>query len=75
MKIIQDFKHKARCYYERDDVASVLKVIIRDGSSANILYRAAQFFFKCGLFPVGWIFPEINKLLNGCVIGGNAQFD
>ena len=75
MKIIQDFKHKARCYYERDDAVSVLKVIIRDGSSANILYRTARFFFNSRLFPVGWILLEINKLLNGCVIGGNAQFD
>ena len=75
MKIIEDFKHKARCYYERDDAASVLKVIIRDGSSANIYYRAAQFFFKCGLAPVGWILLENNKIFNGCVIGRDAEFD
>lgn len=75
MKLIGDFKHKADCYYSKTDTMSVLKVMVRDGSSANVLYRIAQFFFNMKLGIIGFIFLEINKIINGCVIGRNAEFD
>lgn len=74
MKLIGDFKHKADCYYSKTDTGSVLKVMVRDGSSANVLYRIAQFFFAIKLGIIGFIFLEINKIINGCVIGRNAEF-
>jgi serine O-acetyltransferase len=75
MKLISDFKHKASCYYDNTNITSVLKVLVRDGSSANVLYRMAQFFFLIKLSIIGYIFLEINKMINGCVIGRNADFD
>ena len=75
MKLIKDFKYKAQCYYNQSDFKSVFKVLWRDGSSSVVLYRIAQFFSKIGLGLIGFLFLDINKFLNGCVIGRNADFD
>lgn len=74
MRLTQDFKHKAKCYYGKDDWAGCLRVFASDGSSAMVLYRLAGFFQKIYLAPLGWALAWLNKLLNGCVIGRNAEF-
>ena len=73
MILIEDFKYKSQCYFNRTDFKSVLRVLLSDGSSAVILYRIARFFRNVGLGFVGWIFLELNKI-NGCVIGRKAEF-
>ncbi len=73
--ITADLKHKARCYYQKDDTLSVLRVLISDGSTAMILYRMSGFFQRIYLPFIGWIFGYLNTFLNGCVIGRNAQFE
>ena len=75
MKIIEDFQWKAQCYYNRCDAASILKILVKDGSSVVVLYRTAEFLKSIGLGLVGFLFLEINKFLNGCVIGRGATFD
>ncbi len=75
MKILNDLKHKSFCYYNRTDGASVLKILLRDGTSAVVLYRLAKFFQTIGLALIGYILLDINKFLNGCVIGLNADFE
>ena len=74
MKITDDLKFKARCYFEREDWKATIRVLLSDGTSAVILYRIARFFSSIHLGPVGWIFLEFNRILNGCVIGRNADF-
>ena len=74
MILWEDFKHKSRCYYNREDFKSIARVIASDGSSAMILYRLVQFFQKIKLGFLGWIFLKLNKVCNGCVIGRQAEF-
>ena len=75
MKIIGDLKHKAFCYYEKTDCVSIAKVLLRDGTSAVVLFRLAKFFQSIGLALLGYIVLDINKFLNGCVLGLNTDFD
>ena len=75
MNVIKDFQFKSQCYYNRQDAVSVLKVLLKDGSSAVVLYRIAQFFRSIGLGFMGVVFLELNKFFNGCVIGRGAWFD
>ena len=72
--IKQDLKHKAQCFYGQSGFSHVLKVLFTDGTSAVILYRTAKFFQSIGLSLIGWIFLDINKYLNGCVIGRGVEF-
>ena len=74
MSIKNDMKHKASCYTGKTDARGILRVLLSDGTSAVVFYRAARFFSRIGLGPVGWIFNEINKACNGCVIGRGAVF-
>ncbi|HBG61910.1 MAG: hypothetical protein A2Y03_09735 [Omnitrophica WOR_2 bacterium GWF2_38_59] len=74
MKIIADLKQKSRCYFDHDNFSGVLRVALSDGTSANVLYRMAQFFRKIYLSIVSFVLLDINKFLNGCVIGRNAEF-
>lgn len=75
MKLIEDFKYKSECYFEKVTFSSVIRVLINDGSSASILYRIAQGLKHIKLGFIGYLFAMLNKLLNGCVIGRNAEFD
>ncbi len=75
MNIMADLRYKAECYYGQSSGKSVLKVLFSDGTSAMVLYRIAGFFRRIHLSPIGWLFLELNKFLNGCVIGRNASFE
>jgi serine O-acetyltransferase len=74
MSLIADFQHKARCFYQKDDLLSCLRVLCSDGSSAMILYRLSVFFRNLYLAPLAWLCSWFNKVLNGCVIGRRADF-
>lgn len=74
MKIMDDFRYKCQCYYGRIGKKELLKVSINDGASAVTLYRIAQVFNKHGIGVLSLIVGAINKLLNGCVIGRDAEF-
>ena len=72
--IIDDVKYKSECFYGKCGWKEFIKIIFTDGTSCVILYRTARFFRKIGLGMIGWLFLEINKVLNGCVIGRNVEF-
>ena len=74
MMIMQDMRHKAECFYERSSAKDVLKVLLTDGTSAVVLFRIAKFFQRIKLGFIGWIFLEISKFFNGCVIGRGTEF-
>lgn len=74
MNIIKDLQFKSECFYGKSDLVSVLKVSLTDGTSAVVLYRIARFFIRVHLSIIGWVFLELNKLFNGCVIGRSAEF-
>jgi serine O-acetyltransferase len=69
MILTADLKHKAKCHFDNVTTGGILHVLLADGTSANVLYRLAQFFQRIGLGIIGWALLVINKFLNGCVIG------
>src|SRR3989338_5668301 len=72
--IIGDLAYKAECFYGKCTWREFVKILFTDGTSCAVFYRIARFFRKIGLGVIGWIFLEINKILNGCVIGRSAEF-
>ena len=73
--LLADLKHKQRIFAEDGNNSSFLKVCLSDGTSANVLYRMMRFFakYKAG-FLVAKLIQHLNKLLNQCIIGVNADF-
>ena len=72
--IIADLKRKQQLFAEDGAHVSMLRIILADGTSANILYRCMRWCDRYKLFPLAYGFQLLNKLLNGCVIGIKAQF-
>ncbi len=74
MFIAKDIRFKNICFYGKYCPRAFFKVLLSDGTSAVVFYRLNQFFRSIRLGCIGWIFLELNKLLNGCVIGRKAEF-
>lgn len=76
MKLKKDLKRKQEIYNNDGANASMLKILLTDGTIANALYRVTYFFaqFKL-LYPLAFLGQWINKFMNGCVIGIKSQFD
>ncbi len=74
MIILADIRRKCSFYFETVTFKNLLHTAMSDGISANVLYRLAQFFRKNGLGLISWVLLDLNKFLNGCMIGRNAEF-
>jgi len=72
--IISDLVYKAECFYGKCSGKGFAKILFSDGTSCMVFYRIAGFFRRIGLGVIGWVFLEINKVLNGCAIGRGASF-
>lgn len=72
--ILDDLKYKSVCYYGSDTSRSILKIMRTDGTSAMILYRINQFLVRNKLGAFAIIFRYMNRALNSCWIGKNAEF-
>ncbi len=75
MKIFSDLKTKNICFYNSYKSEKFLSIALSDGASAVVFYRIQQFFRRIGFGVIGWLFIELNKMINGCVIGAGAQID
>lgn len=71
---MKDLIYKTECFYGKCTLKGFIKIFFTDGTSCIILYRIAKFFQKVKLGILGWVFLEVNKILNGCVIGRGAEF-
>jgi serine O-acetyltransferase len=73
--IKSDFIRKRAIYIEDGAQISLLRVMLTDGSSANVIHRLA---FACAktkvLSPFALLFQHINRIYNGCSIGTKANF-
>lgn len=73
--IKSDFSRKRYIFIEDGAQVSLLRVMLTDGSSANVIQRLA---FECAkvkiLSPFALIFQHINRIYNGCTIGAKAEF-
>jgi len=75
MKIIQDLKAKQQLYSGNGQDISFFRVLLTDGTLANILFRLQSTSSSARLSVLAYFFHLLNKLINGCVIGIGARFD
>jgi len=71
--IIKDLVYKTGCFYGKCSWMEFIKILFSDGTSCMVFYRMAKFFQRIKLGIVSWIILEINKLVNGCVIGRGVE--
>ncbi|MFT3665093.1 serine O-acetyltransferase [Piscinibacter sp.] len=72
--LIADLAAKRELYAQYGTPCSALKALMADGTTAVLLYRLQQALARIGLAPLALIPHQLNKILNGCVIGVRAQF-
>jgi serine O-acetyltransferase len=75
MKIIQDLKAKQQLYSGNGQDISFFRVLLTDGTLANVLFRLQAASSSARLSLLAYFFHLLNKLINGCVIGIGARFD
>jgi serine O-acetyltransferase len=73
--IIEDLKYKSMTYYGGCSLRDLLRVLRTDGTSAMILYRLSRFLLKYHLGPIAALCRSLNRIMNGCWIGRNADFN
>jgi serine O-acetyltransferase len=72
--LLADLRAKQRLYSEYGPAASLLKVLVADGTSAIVLFRLMTFLADYRLKPFALIVHILNKWINGCVIGIGCRF-
>lgn len=75
MKIILDLKAKQTLYSRYGQNISFFRVLLTDGTFANILFRLQSASSTARLSGLAYFFHLLNKIINGCVIGIGARFD
>jgi len=73
--IKSDILQKRQIFLDEGFQVSVLRTMLSDGTSANVLYRFTQFVMKYKLSPIAIISIWLNRVINGCVIGAKTSFD
>ncbi len=74
MIFFKDIRQKQLLYISDGNNCSLLKALLTDGSSAVFFYRLMKWCSIHKLSPIAYFFQYLNKLLNGCIIGINADF-
>lgn len=75
MKFLKsDIKQKQQVLISEGYDVSMLRVLLSDGTSANVLYRLTRWLVSLSLSPLALITLWLNKAINGCVIGAGAHF-
>lgn len=72
--IKSDLKRKQEIFSLDGANVSMLRIIMADGTSANVIYRCMRWCATNKLAPLAYAFQLMNKWLNGCVIGIGANF-
>lgn len=72
--ILSDLRAKAAWVHGAATTATVLKVLLADGTPAMIVYRLMQWSRKWRLVPLEMFFNRFNSAVCGCVIGRGAEF-
>lgn len=70
-----DLKQKQKIFAEDGAHVGMLRILMADGTSANVIYRIMRWFAEHNLAIIAYVFQWLNKFLNGCVIGVGADFD
>lgn len=69
-----DFRRKQEIFRLDGASVSMLRIVMADGSSANIIYRWMRWCANHNLGLLAYFFQWLNKFMNGCVIGSGAEF-
>lgn len=69
-----DLRRKALWIYERDDLKSLVKVLLTDGTMAIVYYRLMQASRRWRLAPLELFFNRLNTICCNCIIGRGAEF-
>lgn len=69
-----DIAAKRSLYSQYGDNPSVARILVSDGTLANVLYRIQAMLVRWKLAPLALLPHWFNKWLNGCVIGIGARF-
>ena len=69
-----DLKRKQEIFAEDGAQVSMLRILMADGTSANIIYRCMRWCATHRLGLIAYFFQWLNKFINGCVIGSGANF-
>ena len=72
--IAADLREKSRWCYEREDLPSLVKTALTDGTAAMIFYRLMQASHRKGLAPLTMVFNKLGSVVGGAVIGRGADF-
>ena len=72
--IASDLRAKAEWNYGRVAFATLLKVVLTDGTAAMIWYRLMQWARRWRLVPLELLFNRINTFYCNCIIGRGAEF-
>lgn len=70
-----DIRQKQQVLTDEGYQVSMLRTIVSDGTSANVLYRLTSWLIKYKLSPLALISLWLNRVINGCVIGAGATFE
>ncbi len=71
--ILQDLRAKARWYEYDPGAKSILRMLLSDGTTAQLLYRAMRFCQKNRLKPISYMFYRLNAACGHAVIGRGAD--
>ena len=72
--VASDLRAKAEWNYGRVALATLLKVILTDGTAAMVWYRLMQWARRWRLVPLELLFNRVNTFYCNCVIGRGAEF-
>lgn len=75
MLFVDDLKHKIRCYYGAYSSRNFFRILRTDGNSAMFLYRLSQFLCKNHMGFFSCFSRSLNRMINSCWIGRNADFE
>lgn len=74
MMLLSDLRAKQALYSQYGQSCSLIKAVMSDGTSANLLYRLQSALAGWHLAPLALLPHWLNKVINGCVIGVRARF-
>jgi serine O-acetyltransferase len=76
-KILTDLRHKASWYELPSNAKSVARMCLSDGTSAQLIYRAMQYFQRANVAPakvIAFGLYRLNAVVGHVVIGRDAEF-
>ena len=72
--VASDLRAKAEWNYGRVAFATLVKVLLTDGTAAMVWYRLMQWARRWRLYPLELLFNRVNSFYCNCVIGRGAEF-